>query len=91
MHPQLSRMNQAPRCCARTRRGTLCRSPAVKGRARCRMHGGAPGSGAPVGNRNALRHGRYTAAALAERRQLTELLRQARELCSNVQWSHPKP
>ena len=24
------------------------------------MHGGATGSGAPAGNRNALRHGRYS-------------------------------
>ena len=25
------------------------------------MHGGAPGSGAPIGNQNARKHGRYTA------------------------------
>ncbi|WP_082594519.1 HGGxSTG domain-containing protein [Sphingomonas sp. Root710] len=42
----------APRCGARTRSGTPCRSPAVKGNRRCRMHGGK-GSGAPRGNRNA--------------------------------------
>ena len=29
------------------------------------MHGGAPGSGAPLGNTNALRHGHYAAAAIA--------------------------
>jgi hypothetical protein len=27
------------------------------------MHGGAPGSGAPRGNKNALKHGRYTREA----------------------------
>ena len=32
-----------------------CRSPAVKGRKRCRMHGGAAGSGARAGNTNALK------------------------------------
>src|SRR6202022_947866 len=40
------------RCLARTRRGTPCQSPAVAGKARCRMHGGAAGSGAPKGTRN---------------------------------------
>jgi hypothetical protein len=44
------------------------------------MHGGAPGSGAPRGNRNALKQGLYTQEAFAERRQVSELLRQSREL-----------
>lgn len=34
----------APRCGARTRSGTACKSPAIHGRARCRMHGGAKGA-----------------------------------------------
>jgi glucans biosynthesis protein len=34
------------------------------------MHGGARGSGAPPGNRNARKHGFYAAAAEAERREL---------------------
>jgi hypothetical protein len=42
------------------------------------MHGGAVGSGAPTGNTNALKHGRYTAEAIARRRQLSELIRMAR-------------
>jgi glucans biosynthesis protein len=53
---------------------------APKGGKRCRMHGGADGSGAPKGNRNALKHGRYTAEALADRRYVRELMREAREL-----------
>jgi glucans biosynthesis protein len=53
---QPERLAQAPRCHARTRSGMPCRSPAVKGKARCRMHGGK-GSGAPRGNRNAWKHG----------------------------------
>ncbi|HVQ80211.1 MAG TPA: HGGxSTG domain-containing protein, partial [Pseudolabrys sp.] len=40
-------MLSSPRCGARNRRGGFCRSPAVSGKRRCRMHGGAPGSGAP--------------------------------------------
>jgi len=38
----------------------LCRSPAVRGKKRCRMHGGAPGSGPPRGNRNARKHALFT-------------------------------
>jgi hypothetical protein len=34
------------RCGAKTRSGKACRSPAVQGKKRCRMHGGAAGSGA---------------------------------------------
>lgn len=30
----------APRCGAKTRRGTPCKGPAVRGKKRCRMHGG---------------------------------------------------
>jgi glucans biosynthesis protein len=38
------------------------------------MHGGAAGSGAPRGNQNALKHGRYTAEAIAWRRKLAALI-----------------
>lgn len=40
------------------------------------MHGGAKASGAPVGNRNALKHGMYTKAALEERKALRRLIRE---------------
>ncbi len=46
-------MLSSPRCGAKTRSGTPCKSPAVRGKKRCRMHGGAFGSGAPRGNKNA--------------------------------------
>ena len=51
MHPKPdpARLFDTPRCGARTRNGTACRSPAVRGRHRCRMHGGARGSGGPLG------------------------------------------
>src|SRR5262249_51638977 len=71
-------MHQAPRCRARTRRGSPCQSPAMKN-GRCRMHGG-PSPGAPKGNKNALKHGRYTAQAIAERREISALLRAMRVL-----------
>ena len=59
----------APRCLAKTRSGKACQSPAVNGKKRCRMHGGAKGSGAPSGPANGnYRHGGQTKEALAERR-----------------------
>jgi hypothetical protein len=78
-NPKLSRLNRAPRCLARNRRGTPCQSPAVKGRKRCHIHGGADGGGALPGNRNALKHGRYSAEAIAQRRAVAALLRACRD------------
>jgi hypothetical protein len=49
------------------------------------MHGGAPGSGAPRGNKNAQKHGRYTREAIAQRRQLGELMRQSRKLILKIE------
>jgi hypothetical protein len=43
------------------------------------MHGGAVGSGAPAGNRNALRHGRYAGEMLEFRRAVRELVRESAE------------
>jgi uncharacterized protein YjcR len=43
------------------------------------MHGGAAGSGAPAGNRNALKHGRYTRELIEFRRAVRELLRESAE------------
>ena len=79
-HPRNTNlMLSSPRCGARTRSGKPCMSPAVSGKKRCRMHGGAEGSGAPLGNRNAQKHGLYTGKSIEERRQLRDLLRQSRD------------
>ena len=43
------------------------------------MHGCAPGSGAPSGNKNNLRHGFNTAEAVTLRRELRALIRASRE------------
>ena len=72
-------MLASPRCGARTRSGGLCRSPAVRGKKRCRMHGGAPGSGAPRANQNARQHGLFTREAIAARKQIQALLGEARK------------
>jgi hypothetical protein len=75
-------MNRALRCGARTRSGSPCRAPAVRGKRRCRMHGAR--AGAPEGNRNAWKHGARSAEALAWRRRVRELLREARELAEEA-------
>ena len=58
------------RCGAHARTtGQPCRSPAVIGSRRCRMHGGAKGSGGPRGEANGnYRTGQYTKEMLAGRR-----------------------
>jgi len=71
-------MHQAPRCLARTRHGSLCQSPAMTN-GRCRMHGGSS-PGAPKANENAYKHGRYTAQAIARRREISFLIRTARQI-----------
>ena len=72
------------RCGAKTRSGGPCGSPAVSGRKRCRMHGGAPGSGAPRANRNARKHGLFTRDAIAGRRRIQALLSEARKLLDEM-------
>ena len=80
-HPRnIGPMLASPRCGATTRSGSPCPSPSVRGKTRCRMHGGALGSGAPKGNRNARTHGLFTRGKIAEREQVRDLLKDAREL-----------
>jgi hypothetical protein len=73
-------MHLSPRCGARTRSGNLCQSPGTPN-GRCRLHGG-PSTGAPEGNRNAFKHGRYSAEAIARRREVAALLRAMRALAA---------
>ncbi|WP_366415584.1 hypothetical protein [Novosphingobium sp. 32-60-15] len=46
----------------------------MKGRKRCRMHGGT-NPGAPRGNRNARKHGARSAEAMAAARYVREIAR----------------
>ena len=73
-------MLNSRRCGARTRQGTPCRAPAVSGQKRCRMHGGARGSGAPKNNKNALKHGAYTRSSQQQRAAVRALLAEAQKL-----------
>jgi hypothetical protein len=64
-------------CGARTRGGGLCQRLPCAGKRRCRLHGGARGSGAPKGSRNALRNGLYTRDAIERRKRLNAFMREA--------------
>ena len=65
---RLNNLRGAPRCKATTRARTECQCPAVKGRRRCRLHGGLS-PGAPRGEQNGnFRDGFWTGEAVRERR-----------------------
>lgn len=72
------------RCGAKTRSEKPCNSPAVSGKKRCRMHGGAKGSGAPKGNNNALKHGQYTKENIQFNQHLRKLMRQSRSVLEEI-------
>jgi hypothetical protein len=82
MHRKLP-MHLSRRCGARTRSGNRCQSPAMPN-GRCRMHGGKS-PGAPKGNKNAFKHGRYTAEAAANRREIAMLLRSMKALARTAE------
>ena len=73
------------RCGAKTRSGKPCKNLLARGKKRCRFHGGAVGSGAPKGNKNAWKHGRRSAAAIAERKGINQLFRRARQIFRNLE------
>ena len=78
---RLANLAKAPRCGARTRAGHPCRQAAVTGRARCRMHGGARGSGGPRGNRNGnFKHGLWTRESVNFRKAMRGKVREIRGL-----------
>jgi glucans biosynthesis protein len=71
---RLENLRRAPRCGAMTRARTPCECPAIRGRARCRMHGGRS-PGAPRGLRNGnYRTGDHTLEAREERQWLSALV-----------------
>lgn len=72
------------KCFAKTRKQTLCQTPPVKGKKRCRMHGGAIGTGAPFNNRNALKHGYYGTDSIQRRRESSQLLKQVKTMLKEL-------
>ena len=80
--------SKAPRCGVRTRRGTACESPEMPN-GRCRLHGGrSTGPKTPEGieriRRATMKHGRYSQAAKAERRQVRQLLKECRAVLARL-------
>ena len=66
-------LTTAPLCGATNRRGLSCRSPAEKGKTRCRFHGAR--AGAPKGKANgSYKHGGRTIEATALRAEARRLL-----------------
>lgn len=77
-------MHLSPRCRATSKQSDKpCQGPAVSGHKVCRMHGAR--GGPPEGNRNAHKHGRYTAEAINQRRAIAVLLRECREIVEGVE------
>src|SRR4051794_15105290 len=76
INPMHLPMHLAARCTACSKRtGLPCCAPAVRGWSVCRMHGAR--GGAPQGAQNGMyRHGQMTQEVLAERRAMSDLLRQ---------------
>jgi hypothetical protein len=72
---QLENIRTAQRCGARTRAGGACQCPAIRGRNRCRLHGGRS-TGAPKGRANGnFVRGEFTAEAIHERQWLRSVVR----------------
>src|SRR5450759_5828644 len=85
---RLSNLAKARRCGAKTRAGHPCRQAAVRERSRCRMHGGAKGSGGPPGNRNGnFKHGLYTREAKTIHRAMRAKIREVKAL---IQAANPQ-
>jgi len=73
------------RCLARTRKGksAFCQARKVSGKKRCRMHGGTS-DGAPKGNKNAFKHGKYSREAIEKRKSAVKLKREFMALLRQI-------
>jgi hypothetical protein len=71
---------KAPRCLARTRRNTPCQCPRIRGRTRCRLHGGLSTGPRTQEGRERIRtavtkHGFYSHAARRKRKEKLDVVR----------------
>ena len=78
------------RCLAKTRRGTLCQSPAFKHNGRCRLHGGAStGAKTSAGLQRIsaanLKHGRFTKGKLEKKLRAAQVGRKVRAELKNIE------
>ncbi len=65
------------RCGAKTNGGGQCLRIGNRKNGRCRLHGGNS-PGAPTGNTNALKHGRYSQEAILKKKFISKILRDSR-------------
>ena len=77
------------RCGAKTRAGGTCQNPAIKGRSRCKLHGGrSTGPRTPEGKARAAaahtKHGRRSKAHVARVREINAELRQITLECKRA-------
>jgi uncharacterized protein YjcR len=73
-----------PKCKARSKStGVRCGNIAMKGKRVCHIHGGRS-PGAPRGNQNALKHGRYAAGAITERNSTRSIIKQLLDRISAI-------
>ena len=77
------------RCGAKTRAGGACQNPAIKGRSRCKLHGGrSTGPRTPEGKARAAaahtKHGRRSKAHVARVREINAELRQITLECKRA-------
>ena len=76
LETRLANLRAASRCGAKTRAGGACQCPAMRGRRRCRLHGGkSPGASQGPRNWNC-GDGHWTAEAIEECRWLRSLVRE---------------
>jgi glucans biosynthesis protein len=74
-------LNSLPRCSAIAKStGKRCRNPTMKNHDLCCVHAGLYRPGAPTGNKNSLKHGLYTADAIAERKKLDHVVKEMHDL-----------
>ena len=78
-------MSKAPRCGAKTRAGTPCQQAAIRGKQRCRMHGGKStgprtAEGMERMRASKIKHGLKTKEALEFRKFMRELDRLCRPM-----------
>ena len=76
----MSKAHAAPRCTATSKQtGKRCKGPAVRGWRVCRFHGA--GGGHPPGKDHpSCRHGMRARERIEERREINELVREARDV-----------
>lgn len=79
---------KAPRCGAKTRRGTSCMGPAMKN-GRCRMHGGCSTGprtieGLARSKKANWKHGWFSKKVMEERYYLRQLFRESRTLIESL-------